>query len=120
MPLIHFSGHHRALEFADRHRHLDLARAGHGAVVHGVAARQAAGLADDLQALGGGLIAAVEDEAVRGDQRGRAEVIVAAPERRAGGGAAGAQDALGGVIEALALLGALQAFLAIRGQRDYR
>ena len=82
-----------------------------------MAAGHADGLADDLQALGGGLVAAVEDEAVRSHERRRAEVIVAGPEGRAGGGAAGAQDALGGVVEALALLGALQALLAVGGQR---
>jgi len=82
-----------------------------------VTARHARCLADDVQALGGRLVAAVEDEAVRGHERGGAEVIVTGPERRAGGGATGAQDALGGLVEAGARLRTLQAFFPVRGKR---
>ena len=67
-------------------------------------------LVHDLQALRGGLVATVEDEPVRGNYGRRAEVLLTAPEGRAGGGAAGAQDALGGIVEAQARLRALVAF----------
>ena len=49
------------------------------------------------------VVAAVEDEAVRVDDRGRAEVLAVGPEDRAGRGARGAEDALGGVVEAVAV-----------------
>ena len=55
------------------------------------------------------LVAGVEDEAVRVDDRRRAEVLAVVPEHRARGGARRAQDALGGVVEALAVLRGLVA-----------
>jgi hypothetical protein len=55
------------------------------------------------QPLGGALVAGVEDEPVGVDDRGRADVLLVGPVHRAGGGAGGAQDAPGGVVEALAV-----------------
>ena len=52
-----------------------------------------------------------EDEAVSINNRRRADILAAGPERRARRGATGAQDTLGGIVEALARLDALQAFL---------
>jgi hypothetical protein len=69
-----------------------------------------------MQALCSTFIAAVEDETVGGDQRSRSKVIIAAPEGWAGSGARCAQDALGRIVEAGALLGTLQPFLSICGQ----
>ena len=48
-------------------------------------------------------VAAVEDEPVRVDDRGRAEVRAVGPVHRARRGAGRAEDALGGVVEARAL-----------------
>ena len=114
---LHLPRYRRHLQLTDRLRDLDLTRAGHRAVEHGMTARHARSLADDFQALRGGFVAVIEDEAVRGDERGGAEVIVTGPERRAGGGATGAQDALGGLVEAGARFRALQAFFPVRGKR---
>ena len=80
-------------------------------------ARQSAGLADDLETFARGLIAAVEDEAMGGDERGGTEVIVTGPERRAGSGAGRAQNALGGLVETGALFRRLQALASVRGDR---
>ena len=66
--------HQRALDLLDRLGHLDAARAGLGAVERGAAAPHPVDLVEDVEALGGGLVAAVEDEPVRVDDRGRAEV----------------------------------------------
>ena len=91
----------RALHFLDRLGDLDAARAGLGAVEGGAAAPHALLVVEDLQALVGALVAAVEDEPVRADDRLRAEVLPVAPVDRAGRRARGAQDALGGVVEAV-------------------
>ncbi len=116
--LVDPAGGDGALDLADGLGDLDIARAGFGAVEDGVAAEDAELVVEDLQALGGALVAAVEDEAVGVDDGRRADVLLVRPEGGAGGGAGGAQDALGGVIEALALLRALQALLpAARGRR---
>ena len=62
-----------------------------------------------VQALGGGLIAAVGDETVGLQQTGRADELVGVPpEAGAAGRAAGAQDALVQAVELVALLGRLQ------------
>jgi len=114
---LHLPRYRRHLQLTDRLRDLDLTRAGHRAVEHGMTARHARSLADDFQALRGGFVAVIEDEAMRCYQRGGAEIIVAGPERRAGGGATGAQDALGGLVEAGARFRALQAFFPVRGKR---
>src|SRR5512140_2230742 len=103
--LIDASCQRRHLQLSNGLRDLDVARAGVGAVVDGVAACQAAGLSDDLHALGGTFVAAVVDEAMSGHKRGGAVVFLAGPERGAGGGAGRTQDALRCVVEAGALLG---------------
>src|SRR5699024_4534819 len=63
---------------------------------------------EDLQTLLAGIIARIEDEAMGVDDGSRTEVLPVGPEHRARGGAGGAQDALGGVVEALTLLRGLQ------------
>ena len=85
--LIHFACQCRQLQFTDGLRDVNIARAGHRAVIGGVTTRQPRCFADDLQAFRGGFVAAIEDEAMRGDQGGRAQIIIAAPERWAGSGA---------------------------------
>jgi hypothetical protein len=107
----------RHLQLTNRLRDLDLARADQRTVEGGVTARDARSLTDDVQSLGGRLVAAVEDKAVRRHQRGGTEIIVTGPERRAGGGATRAQDAFRGFIEAGALFDALPALLPVRGKR---
>jgi len=93
------------LHFTDRLRHLDFAWAGIGAVKDGMAAVNAELVVKNLQAFGSSPVSAIIDKTVGGYNRCRAYILVVGPERRAGGGAGGAQDALGGVIEALACLG---------------
>ena len=85
--LLHFSRECCHLQFADGPGNLDIARTRHSAIEDGVATRHAARLADDLQALGSRLVAAVENKAMCCDQCGRSEIIVARPEGWAGGGA---------------------------------
>src|SRR5699024_9236766 len=106
------TGDHGLLHLGDRLGHLDAAGARLGAVEGGAAAPHPLLGVQDLQALLAGVVAGVEDESVRVDDRGRAEVLPVGPEHRARGGAGGAQDALGGVVEALPLLGGLQALPA--------
>src|SRR5215469_15181127 len=98
------AGDQGPLDLGDRLGDLDPPGARLGAVERGAAAPDALPLVEDLQALLGGVVAAVEDEAVRVDDRGRAEVLPVGPEHRARGGAGGAQDALGRVVEAVAVL----------------
>src|SRR6186997_2055935 len=111
MPRSEGARDHRALDLLDRLGHLDATRARLGAVEGGAAAPHALLVVEDLEALGATLVAAVEDEPVRVDDRSRAEVLPVGPEHRAGRGAGGAEDALGGVVEPLALLGTLQPLL---------
>src|ERR671910_3761430 len=96
--------HDGPLHFLDGLGDLDAAGTGLGAVEGGPAAPDALLVVQHGQALGGSLVAGVEDEAVGVDDRRRAEVLVVGPEHRARGGAGGAQDALGGVVEALTVL----------------
>ena len=80
------------------------------AVHDGVAAEQPVRVFEVVQALVGRLVARVGDEAVGLQQAGRADELVRVPpERRAGGGAAGAQDALVQAVQLLALLRATAA-----------
>jgi len=51
-----------------------------------MAAGNAIGFAEDLQSFRGGFVAAIEDEAVRGHQRGWSKVAFVAPVGGAGGG----------------------------------
>src|SRR6476659_5735558 len=100
-----------ALDLLDRLGDLDAAGAGLGAVEGRAAAPHALLVVEDLQALLGGLVAAVEDEPVRVDDGGRAEVLPVGPEHLAAGRAGRAQDALGGVVEPVLVGLALQALL---------
>ena len=99
------------LDLGDSLGHLDATWACFGAVEGGAAAPHAFLVVQDLQAHVAGIIAGVENEAVCVHDRSRAEVLAIGPEDRAGAGARGAQDALGGVVEALAVLSGLVAFL---------
>src|SRR5699024_1147435 len=99
---------HSLLHLGDRLGHLDAARACLGAVEGGAAAPHALLGVEDLQTLLAGIIARIEDEAMGVDDGSRTEVLPVGPEHRARGGAGGAQDALGGVVEALTLLRGLQ------------
>ena len=99
----------RALDFLDRLGDLDAAWAGIGAVEGGAAAPHAFLVVEHLQALFEPGVAAIEDESMRGDDSGRAEVLTVRPLDGAGSGAGRAQDALGGVIESCAIFGGLQA-----------
>src|SRR6516164_977266 len=78
--------HDRALDLLDRLRDFDAARAGFGAVERRPAPPDAVDLVQDLEALGGGLVTAVEDEPVRVDDGGRTVVLALAPEHRTLGG----------------------------------
>src|SRR5690242_1173903 len=89
--------HQRAFDLLNRLCHLDAARTRLRAVERGAATPDAVDLVEDVEAFGSGFIAAVEDEPVRVDDRGGPEVAALAPVDRAAGGAARAQDALGGV-----------------------
>ena len=98
-------------------RRVEVLRADVDAVHDGMAAEQAVRVLEVVEALGGRLVARVGDEAVGLQQAGRADELVRVPpERRAGGRAAGAQDALVEAVQLLALLRRLQA-LAL-GRRD--
>src|SRR5829696_200971 len=103
----HLAEQQGALHFLDGLGDLDAPGAGVGAVEGGPAAPDALLVVEHGEALGGALVAGVEDEAVGVDDRRRAEVLLVGPEHRAGGRAGGAQDALGGVVEALAFGGRL-------------
>src|SRR5690606_38976760 len=98
----------RQLDLTDRARDLDPARAGGRAVENRAAAPHAIGIGHDLQALVGDGVAVVEDEAVRLNDRRRANVHVIRPIARAGRRAARAQDTLGRVVEQRTRLGRLQ------------
>src|SRR6185312_2808134 len=102
------AGEHGALDFLDGLSDVDVARAGARAVEDRAAPPDALGVVEDLEPLGGGVIARVEDEAVRVDDRGRADIALVAPERRAGRRAAGAEDALRRVVVPGAIVGRLE------------
>ncbi len=110
--LIQLAGGDGLFDLADGLGDLDFARAGFGAVEDGMAAVDAKLVVQDLQALGASPVAAVEDEAVGSDDGCRADILLVRPEGRAGSGAAGAQDALGGVVKALALFDGFAGALA--------
>src|SRR6201999_2606853 len=78
--------HERALDLLDCLGHLDATRAGLRAVECGPAAPDTVDLVEDVQPLGGTLVAAVEDEPVRVDDGRRPEVAALVPEHRATGG----------------------------------
>src|SRR5215212_6878581 len=103
----HLAEQQGPLHFLDGLGDLDPPGAGVGAVEGGPAAPDPLLVVEHGQPLAGALVAGVEDEAVGVDDRRRPEVLLVGPEHRARGGAGGAQDALGGVVEALAFGGGL-------------
>src|SRR5687768_5225155 len=113
-PRLQLVEHDRPLHLLDGLGDLDPAGAVLGAVEGGAAAEDAALVAQELEPQLAAAVARVEHEAMGVDDGGRAHVAVVAPEDGARGGARRAQDALGGVVEPLAVLGGLQA-LAIAG-----
>ena len=82
-----------------------------GAVEGGAATPHAFLLIQDLQATLSCCIAAVEDEAVSGNDGCWAEVLIVSPVDRARSGAASAQDALGAIVELCAIFSRLKALL---------
>ncbi len=103
---------HDVLDLADRLRRVEPLRAHVDAVHDRVAAEQPVRVLEVVEALVDRLVARVGDEAVGGEQPGRTDELVRVPpERRAGGRAAGAEDALVEPVELLAVLGRLQPLL---------
>ena len=88
---------------------IEVLRAHVRAVHDGVAAVQPERILELIEPLAGRLVAAVDDPAVRGQQRrGTEEAVAVPPVARAGGRAAGAQDAGGRPVDLLLLLLDLQ------------
>jgi hypothetical protein len=85
--------------FLDGVRDLDASRARVRAVERRAATPHALDVVEDVEAFLGPVIPRIEDEPVGVDDGRRAEVRAVRPIDRAGRGAAGAQDALGGVVE---------------------
>src|SRR5205807_6912069 len=101
--------HQQLLDVVDRLRRIEVLRAGIDAVHDGVAAKQPVRILEVVEALAGGLVARVGDEAVGLQETRRPDELVRVPPPRgAGGRAAGAEDALVEAVEVLALLGRLQ------------
>src|SRR6202008_700265 len=101
------------LDLGDRARRRQALGADVGAVHDRVAAIEAEGIFQLVEPLAGHLVAAVRQPAIGLEQDCRAEELVGVPPvARARGRAAGAEDAFVEAVELLALLGALQAFLA--------
>ncbi|MBG9890996.1 hypothetical protein ABE10_31580, partial [Bacillus toyonensis] len=114
---------HRLLDLGDGLGDLDATGARLGAVEGRPAAPDALLVVEDVETDVCRVVARVEDEAVRVHDGGRAEVLSVGPEHRAGRGARRAEDALGGVVEALAIgdrLGALLALLRGRTRDEER
>src|SRR5215467_13114152 len=99
----------------DQVGYVDAARAGIGAVEYGTAAPHAFLLAQDGEAFGPGLVAAVEDEAVGIHDSSRANPVGIAPDRRTRTCAGGAEDALGAFVIAGTLFRTLQSLGARLG-----
>ena len=111
-------GDHHLLHLGDRLGRVEALRAGLRAVHDGVAAIEAEGILEIVEALAGRLVARIDQPAIGLEQRGRAEIALAIPPiARAGGRAAGAEDALVEPVELLAVLVALPPFLLRRGRR---
>jgi hypothetical protein len=96
---------HHLLDLGDRLGRVQALGAGLGAVHDGVAAIEPERILQIVQPLARRLVAAVDQPAIGMQQRRRAEIAVAVPPvARAGGRAAGAQDALVEPVELLAVL----------------
>src|ERR1700724_1776368 len=98
----------RALDLGDRLCRIEVLRAGLGAIHDGVAAIEPERVFEIVEPLAGGLVAGIDDPALRLQQRGRAEEAVGIPPvARAGGRAARAQNALVEPVELLPVVVAL-------------
>src|SRR5262249_25782716 len=99
---------HHPLDLCDGLGRVEVLGAGLGAVHDGVAAVEAERILEVVEALPGGLVAAVFEPAIGLKQRGGSEETLAVPPiARAGGRAARAQDALVEAVELLAVFMAL-------------
>src|SRR5690606_7204202 len=108
---------HELLDLADRLGGIQALRAGPGAVHDGVAAVELERILEFVQPRAGVLVAAVHDPAMGLEQDRRPQVTLAVPPvARAGGAAAGAQDALVQAVELVAVGRRLQP-LAVRRRR---
>src|SRR4029079_2036105 len=106
---------HLQLELGDGLRRVETLRAGLGAVHDGMAAVEPERVFEVVEPFAGGLVAGIRHPAVRLQERGRPQEAVAVPPiARAGGRAAGAQDALAEAVELFAVLVALLPFLLRR------
>ena len=114
---LNLAGCQDLFHFGNRLGDFDLARAGVGAVENGAAAPDAEGVANHIQTFFGALIAAVKDEAVGLDDGRRADIFVVGPEAGAGGGAGGAQDAFGRIVETRPVFMRLATFTAVCRRR---
>src|SRR5258708_17539693 len=85
---------HQLVDFADGLGGIEILGAGLGAIHDGMAAIQAKRILEIVEALAGGLIAAVDDPAIGRQQRRGSEISIAVPPiAGAAGGTAGAQNA---------------------------
>src|SRR5450830_322898 len=97
---------HQFLDLANRLGRVQALGADIDAVHDGVATEQTVRVFEVVQALGGGFVTAVSDEAIRLQQTsGAHELVGVPPEAGAAGRAAGAQNALVQAVELFALFG---------------
>src|SRR5579863_5796997 len=108
-PGLLLAVHDGALHLFDGLGDVDATRAGLGAVEDRAAAPHPRAVAEDVQSLGAATVAAIEDEPVRVDDAGRPHPLAIRPHRRARPRAGAAEDALGRLVVAFALLRRLQA-----------
>src|SRR5262245_4499936 len=117
MPPSNRALEHQLLDFTYGTRRIEPLRADVDAVHDRMATEQAVGVFQVVKALVDRLVAGIGDEPVRLEQPGGTDELVRIPpERRAGGRAAGAQNALVQPVEVFALFGRLQP-LAFRRRR---
>src|SRR5919198_6602985 len=103
---------HLLLDLGDRLRRIEMLRAGVGAVHDGVAAIEPERVFEIVEPLASRLVAAVDDPALRLQERRRSEeAVVVPPVAWARRGAAGAQDAFIKPVELAAILVTLPPFL---------
>lgn len=106
---------HRLLDLGNSLTGVEALRASTGAVEDSVASVEAHRVLEVCLALGGALITGISEPAVRLEQDGRAKILLSVPPvRRAGCGAACAENALVQAVQFLSVLHALSVFLALR------
>src|SRR5262244_2285693 len=109
---LHLPLDHLLLDLGDCLGRVEMLRAGVGAVHDGVAAIEPERILEIVEPLAGRLVAAVNDPALRLQQRsGTEEALAVPPVARARGRAAGAQDALVEPVELRAIIVALPPLL---------